>query len=96
MQPVRRNTYVQLGTYSYGKWYPLRKFPRTFRERWSNPKNSCPTKIRKPRIVDMIVNRDGRKMKRIYRGMLHSKRGNTFFIMCIGNRRNLDVHRVRV
>jgi hypothetical protein len=96
MKPVRRNMYVQLGRHYYGKWYPLRKFPRDFLERWANPKNSRPTKIRKPRIVDMIVNNDGRKMKRVYRGMLQSTRGNTFVIMSIGNRKSLGVHRVRV
>ena len=91
MKPVRRNTYIQLGSWSYGRWYPLRKFPRTFRERWSNPKNNCKVKIKKPTIVDMIVKQDGRRMKRIYRGMLYSHRANQYVLMSIGKRKNLDV-----
>jgi len=96
MKPVRRNTYIQLGTYSHGQWYPLRKFPRTFTERWANPQNNCKLKFRKPCFVDMIIKRDGRKMKRIYRGMLYNRRANDFVIMSVGNRKNLDFHRVRV
>ena len=44
----------------------------------------------------MIIKRDGRKMKRIYRGMLYNRRANDYVIMSIGNRKNLDFHRVRV
>ena len=96
MTPVRRNMYIQLGGFCHGKWYPLRKFHRHFNQRWSNPKNKCKLKIGKPRFVDMLINRDERRVKRVYRGILVSKRAKKYVLKSIGKRKNMDYHRVRV
>ena len=94
MKIVNRNKYLQLGKISNGRFYPPRIFPIEFRERWSNPKNNCKLKFKKPSIVDMMVERKKPCLKRKYAGMIYSKRGRKFW-MGKYSRKDLDFHRTR-
>lgn len=94
MKIVKRNTYLQLGHHSHGQWYPPRIFLRHFNQRWSHPNNNCNLKFKKPNVVDMIIKHRNQRVKSIFRGMLHSKRGQQY-VMGPYSRKDLDFHRIR-